>query len=172
MAAAVGPWRRIPFVVNGLFSSPYEAGCRSRPELATAPLKLVDDRGGDTVSVLFATAGKAYVCRLSAREPATVEDVMAIDIKAASLGDRGIDSVVFDRIQVTRSGRPEVRTLAVGRVGPVPTDVIAIFTDQTPVNASRGGGWYLFWYPGQEEIQGISAVDHQHLVLSSVLPKQ
>src|SRR4051794_18688162 len=52
--AAIGPWRRVPFVPSPVFSAPFEAGCRgSSADLATVPLQVVDVRGGDTVTLLF-----------------------------------------------------------------------------------------------------------------------
>jgi hypothetical protein len=164
MAAAVGPWRRVPFKSDPAFGAPYVAACRAASaDIGQIPATVVDVRGQGWITVLFASSDKAFLCRTTVADPAHPLAIEPIDVPAAALADDGIDLAHYEELG-TGSG---TTSFAVGRVGPTPAFVIAGFDDQSFVFGTVGGGWYVMWWPTGVTCDGISAVNQSHLVLDT-----
>lgn len=164
-AAATGPWRRVPFVVDASFGAQQEAGCRNGVVAIPTALArvLTDVRGEGRVLMLFASSTKAFLCVTSIDDPAHPVDVESLTVPAKAIAADGIDLVSYAE---TGSGSGTIVT-AVGRVGPTPTAVIAGFVDQTFVFGAMGGGWYSMWWPVTVACDGISSVNNAHIVLDN-----
>lgn len=167
MAAAVGPWRRVPFNADPAFGAPYVAACRAASaDIDQLPAAVVDVRGQGWITVLFASADKAFLCRTTVADPAHPLAIDPIDVPSGTVSETGLDLARYEEIGSGSS----TTSFAVGRVGPTPAEVIAGFDDQTFVFGTRGGGWYVMWWPTGVSCDGIAAVDHGHVVLASVDP--
>jgi hypothetical protein len=164
MAAAVGPWRRVPFKADPGFGALYVAACRAAsPDIGQIPATVVDVRGRGWITVLFASSQKAFLCRTTVGDPAHPLAIESIDVPAGTLAGGGVDLANYEEL----GKGSETTSFAVGRVGPTPSAVIAGFDDQTFVFGTMGGGWYVMWWPTGVTCDGISSVNNSHIVLDS-----
>jgi hypothetical protein len=165
LAAAIGPWRRNPFKADPAFGAPFEAGCRSaEPAIGAIPRVVLDVRGNGWITLLFADDANAFLCRATLDDPGHPLEVRHIDVPTATLADNGIDLALWTQVDIP----PDTYTFAVGRVGPVPADVIGGFVNETFVFATHTNGWWVAWWPPQPKCDGFSAVDGGHLVMGNV----
>jgi hypothetical protein len=165
IAAATGPWRRVPFPADPGFTAAQEAGCRNGPvAIGSSAARVVTDvRGGGRILLVFVATTKAYLCVASFDDPAHPVDVETLAVPSTALAPDGIDLVFYTEVG---SGASTI-AYAVGRVGPEPKAVIAGFVDQTFVFGATGGGWYSMWWPVTIACDGISAVNQAHIVLDN-----
>src|SRR5690349_3969914 len=78
LAAAIGPWRRVPFKADAAFAAPYAAACAAaEPTIGTTPVAVVDVRGNGWIAVLFASTNAAYLCRTTVDDPSHPIEVRA-----------------------------------------------------------------------------------------------
>lgn len=167
LAAALGPWRRVPFQADPAFGAPFAAACRSADaSIGAAPVKVVDVRGRGWITVLFASDTAAFLCRTTIDDPTHPLEVRAITVPGGTIAGDQIDLVLWTEVRIA----PETITYAVGRVGPDPAEVIGGFVDQTFVFATHANGWWVAWWPPQAASDGFAAVDHSHIVLNNVKP--
>ena len=165
LAAALGPWRRVPFQADPAFGVPFVAGCRG-VEAAIGSMRavVVDVRGRGWITVLFASETAAFLCRTTVDDPTHPLEVRAVAVPGGSVTGDQIDLALWTPVRIA----PETITYAVGRVGPEPAEVIGVFNDQSFVYGTHQNGWWVAWWPPQPPIDGFSAVDHSHLVLNHV----
>lgn len=167
LAAAVGPWRRVPFQADPAFGGPFAAACRSADaSIGAAPVHVVDVRGRGWITVLFVSDTAAFLCRTTINDPSHPLEVRAIAIPGGTISGDQIDLALWTQVRIP----PETITYAVGRVGPAPAEVIGGFVDQTFVFATHQNGWWVAWWPPQAASDGFAAVDNSHLVLNNVKP--
>lgn len=164
-AAAIGPWRRVPFLADPSFGRAQEDGCRHGvvPIGSTAARVVTDVRGEGRVLLVFALPTKAFLCVTSVDHPESPDAVVPLDVPTTDLADDGIDLVYYDETGTGSS----TTAFAVGRVGPTPTAVIMGFVDQTFLFGALGGGWYSMWWHPTIACDGIAAVNNAHVVLNS-----
>jgi len=166
LAAAIGPWRRVPFKADEAFGAPYVAACAAaEPKIGRMPVAVVDVRGSGWIAVLFAGAKAAYLCRTTVDDPSHPLEIRPIVVPAGTITGTEIDLALWTSVQVAT----ERATYAVGRVGPDPADVIGGFVDQSFVFATHANGWWVAWWPPQPDSDGFAAVDRGHVVLNNVL---
>jgi len=164
-AAAVGPWRRVPFLADAAFGAAQESGCRHGvvPIGSTATRVVTDVRGEGRVLMVFTLPTKAFLCVSSVDHPDSPDAVIPLDLPTTTLADDGIDLVYYEE---TGTGSGTI-AYAVGRVGPTPKAVIMGFVDQTFLFGALGGGWYSMWWHPSIACDGIAAVNNAHVVLNS-----
>lgn len=167
LAAALGPWRRVPFQADPAFGAPFAAACRSADaSIGPMPVKVVDVRGRGWITVLFASDSAAFLCRTTVDDPTHPVEVRAVAVPSGPVSADQIDLALWTQVRIP----PETITYAVGRVGPEPAEVIGGFVDQTFVFATHQNGWWVAWWPPQAASDGFAAVDHSHIVLNNVKP--
>ena len=167
LAAALGPWRRVPYQADPSFGVPFVAGCRAAEAgIGSMPAKVVDVRGRGWITALFASDTAAFLCRTTVDDPTHPVEVRAVAVPGGSVVGDQIDLALWTGVRIA----PETITYAVGRVGPVPAEVIGGFVDQTFVFATHENGWWVAWWPPQAASDGFAAVDNSHLVLNNVKP--
>ncbi|HXI45291.1 MAG TPA: hypothetical protein VNH13_03235, partial [Candidatus Acidoferrales bacterium] len=70
LAAAVGPWRRVPYKADPAFGVPFISGCEAaEPAIGDTPALVVDVRGRGWITVVFASGTKAFLCRTTVDDP-------------------------------------------------------------------------------------------------------
>jgi hypothetical protein len=164
-AAAVGPWRRVPFLADPAFGGAEESGCRHGvvPIGSTATRVVTDVRGEGRALFVFTLPTKAFLCVASVDHPESPDAVVPLELPTTVLADDGIDLVYYSE---TGAGSGTT-AFAVGRVGPTPTAVIMGFVDQTFLFGALGGGWYSMWWHPTISCDGIAAVNNAHIVLNT-----
>ena len=169
LAAAVGPWRRVPFKADPAFGVRYISGCTAaEPAIGATPAVVVDVRGRGWITVVFASDSKAFLCRTTVDDPSHPVEVRAMTVPSGTLADDDIDLALWTTVQIGA----ETITYAAGRVGSVPVEVIGGFVDQTFVFATHADGWWVAWWPPQVASDGFAATDKGHVVLNNVKPPE
>ena len=165
LAAATGPWRRVPFAADAAFGVAQEAGCRGGPvSIGSSAQRVVTDvRGDGRIVLVFASPTKAFLCITSVDHPESPVDIEALTVPSTTLAADGIDLVFYKEVGTGAS----TIAYAVGRVGPEPKYVITGFVDQTFVFGAMGGGWYSLWWPVTVACDGVSSVNGAHIVLDN-----
>ncbi|MBI3751746.1 MAG: hypothetical protein HY263_08865 [Chloroflexi bacterium] len=165
LAAAVGPWRRVPAKADPAFGATFVAGCRAaEAAIGSMPARVVDVRGRGWITVLLASDTAAFLCRTTVDDPAHPVEIRSVTVPSATIATDQIDLALWTQVRIS----PETITYAVGRVGPEPADVIGGYVDQTFVFATHENGWWVAWWPPQAASDGFAAVDHGHVVLNEV----
>lgn len=167
LAAAIGPWRRVPYPSEASFGAPFVAGCRAaEAAIGSMPAMVVDVRGRGWITVLFASDTAAFLCRTTVDDPTHPVEVRPVTVPGGTVAGDQIDLALWTQVRIP----PETITYAVGRVGPDPAEVIGGFIDQTFVFATHENGWWVAWWPPQAASDGFAAVDHSHVVLDNAKP--
>ena len=167
LAAAIGPWRRVPYQADAAFGAAFAQACRSADaSIGATPVKVVDVRGRGWITVLFASDSAAFLCRTTVDDPTHPVEVRAVAVPSGTVSADQIDLALWTQVRIA----PETITYAVGRVGPEPAEVIGGFVDQTFVFATHQNGWWVAWWPPQAASDGFAAVDRSHIVLNNVKP--
>jgi hypothetical protein len=167
LAAAIGPWRRVPYQADPAFGATFVAGCRAgEAAIGAMPAKAVDIRGRGWITVLFASESAAFLCRTTVDDPTHPVEIRAVTVPSGTVTADEIDLALWTQVRIS----PETITYAAGRVGPDPAFVIGGFIDQTFIFATQSNGWWLAWWPPQAASDGFSATDHSHIVLNHVKP--
>jgi hypothetical protein len=169
LAAALGPWRRVPFKADPAFGIPFIAGCKgAEAAIGDTPAVVVDVRGRGWITAVFASDSAAFLCRTTVDDPTDPVEVRPMAVPTGSLAQDGIDLALWTEVQ---SGA-ETITYAAGRVGSLPAEVIGGFVDQSFVFGTHANGWWIAWWPPQVASDGFAAVDQGHVVLNNVLPPE
>lgn len=132
---------------------------------ADLPTALVDARGEGFATAILADEVSAIECQARTDgRTATVDGVFRLSQTAVAAVD---DTRVTVARLVREDDRDGGRTVAFGRVGPVPFMVKLGFDDESEVFASSGNGWWAAWWPGAARASAIAAVDRRSLAIGS-----
>jgi hypothetical protein len=176
-AVVTGPWRPAPGVPVESLVDPVIAACRAatvpsvdttRAKVGDLPVAVVDVRGGGRVSVVFADPAHAVVCQ-APLDDASAPVVRALRWQKATAPSPGPKSITIKLLEVIDEATAP-RSLLVGEVGSQAFAVKDTFADDSHIQASMGGGWYVMWWPGADVPTVVSAVDNRSIAIGGVHP--
>jgi hypothetical protein len=170
------PWQPEPLSVQDnvldaiRFVCANPADTNVKAAIENLPLVLVDARGDSLVSVILADEFVAFECRLKLEmlgstltstilQPPTRLDPTAI----GAVEEGGLRVISHTRVDEETGSR----TILIGRAGPAASRLVVGFSDQTEVEASLANGWFMAWWPGNDEPSEIVALDSQGLAQAS-----
>jgi hypothetical protein len=165
VAAASGPWRRVPTVPSPAMADAAEDACRALADVGDLPLRVSDTRGQGLLVLVFADDATAVVCEAdvpdsgaASAEARVVHGLADAEPPAEGhLGPHDLERVV------TGAG---ARFVVVGRVADVP-EVGISFDDWTWGKASLKDGWYAAWWPQAAAALSVASVDRRSVVIDS-----
>jgi hypothetical protein len=144
---------------------------------AAAARALLGDAEADLPTALVDARGEGFATVILADEVSAIECLARTDGRTANvdgvfrLSQTAVAAVDETRVSVARLVREDDRdggrTVALGRVGPVPFMVKLGFDDESEVFASSGNGWWAAWWPGAARASAIAAVDRRSLAIGS-----
>src|SRR4051794_13613171 len=171
-AVVTGPWRPAPGTAVESLVDPVIAACRAAtvPSVDAAgatigdlPVAVVDVRGGGRVSAVFADPAHAVVCQ-APLDGASAPVVGALRWQKAAAPSPGPKEITIKLLEVIDEATAP-RSLLVGEVGSQAFAVKNTFADDSHIQASMGGGWYVMWWPGADVPTVVSAVDNRSIAI-------
>ncbi|HET7703828.1 MAG TPA: hypothetical protein VFK35_10530 [Candidatus Limnocylindrales bacterium] len=146
---------------------------------AAAARELLGEEEADLPTALVDARGEGFATAILADEVSAIECLARTDGRTANvdgvfrLSQTAVLAVDETKVTVARlvqeEDRDGGRTVAFGRVGPVPFGVKLEFSE-TDVTASTANGWWAAWWPGGAQAIAIEAVDQGSSAVGSAEP--
>jgi hypothetical protein len=167
----LGPWRRSPIVLDdghvAIFSDACAAKARETlgDDLANLPTALVDAQGQSFAIVVLADDTDAVECEIDIDASGDGATAVSAD-RLSQAATAPLDGTSISVASLVRSD-DGARTVALGRIGPVPAKAKLGFDDATVVQAAKENGWWATWWMGAVLPATFAATDTKDIVVGS-----
>jgi hypothetical protein len=163
-------WSEAPSTLSSGVLASAEGACREQaPEAipAGSPLALADSRGGARVILVFAPPGAAVSCDAKINADRSWTAVVRPGIDGPPPGARQATvALVASASDIRPIGAPVERTTLFGRTGPG-VDAVDVLLEASVVRATTANGWFVAWWPSDDDPVAIQARDAAGLPLES-----
>lgn len=163
-----GPWRADPFSVDHSILSAAAAACpahRTRPAggQLRPPLVLVEARGANILTLVFASDADVIQCRVLWTSVG-FRIVGGGAITGGAIVPAPANSAIVDSLgTLTGAERAEpglaIYSTVFGRAGTGVDDVEVHLQGRPPVSAVTANGWFAAWWPGDSQDAAARALD-------------
>jgi hypothetical protein len=163
-------WSDVPSDLAPSVRASAEGACREQaPDAipAGSPLALADSRGGARVILVFAPPGPAVSCDAKINADRSWTAVVHPGTEAPPAAERQATvGVLASASDIRPIGSPKERTTLFGRsgLGVVSVDVLL---EDSVVRATTANGWFVAWWPTDEDTIAIQARDRAGQPLES-----
>jgi hypothetical protein len=161
-----GSWQSVPSIADPKLAAAARGVCLHEGELDST--LLIQDQRGLAAAMLFQNGSDMVMC------VAFFDASGGIQAATSSATHLSTETTTFGLDSVGRAPSSATNAGLTWLFGHQPTDardVILVLKDGTEVTASVSRGWFLAWWPSEQTVTSMSAIDGQGSPLSVVMPE-
>jgi hypothetical protein len=169
-----GPWVRAAIPLDDGHIAIISDAC------AAAAREKLGDAYGDLPTALVDAQGASYAIAIMADDLNAIECLVTLDSAGQNPTVELVSRLAPEAVAPVQGNKVSLasyvyaddrsRTVAFGRVGPIPVRVHIPFDDDTIVRARTENGWWATWWPGTTGPQVIAAVDKGNIAVGTLPP--